>query len=380
MQDSNGTTHDPSPFLSLTEAATLLKCHHNTVRAWASQGKLEAVHMGEEKVPMYRRKDVEALKQPLVNAGLILRDDKHAFPVVGIGASAGGPDSLSKLLSTLPTDLGLAYVIVQHLQAEREPIFAELLRKKTGMPVFLIENGMRLDPDRIYVAPAAAHVAVINGTFTLRAAPEISRPIDAFFKALASEYQNNAIGIVLSGTGADGTDGLRAIRAEDGLTIVQDGSALEQGMPLSAQAADVVDLVVKPEEIGKVLADFVDQLYHGGHARIPSKYDNELRRILNYLYEQRGVDFSQYKEATIHRRIIRRMVLSKCSKLSDYSVLLQGMPSELDTLYKSSHMRASAFRRDRQYDAHDPGRAAGVSRSITNRRGERCHHPLGAHR
>ena len=103
------------PMLSLTEAAALLRCHHNTIRAWVRQGKLEAVPMGAEQVPMFRNRDVEALKKPLERAGVIIREDKHAFPVVGIGASAGGLDAVSRTLAHLPTDLGLAYVVVQHL-------------------------------------------------------------------------------------------------------------------------------------------------------------------------------------------------------------------------------------------------------------------------
>ncbi|HEY0978184.1 MAG TPA: PAS domain S-box protein [Flavobacteriales bacterium] len=334
------------PMLSLTEAAALLKCHHNTVRAWVRQGRLEAVPMGPEQVAMFRKEDVEALRKPLEQAGVIVRDDKHAFPVVGIGASAGGLDAIARVLLHLPTDLGLAYVIVQHLETDREAVLADLLRKKTTMPVFVIENGMRLDPDRVYVAPANTHAAVINGTFTLRVPHDATRPIDAFFTALATEYQNNAIGIVLSGTGSDGTDGLRAIRAEEGLTMTQDASALEQGMPRSAQDAEVVDLVVKPEQVGKELAELVKQLYAGGQARIPSKYENELRRILNFLHTERGIDFTQYKEATIHRRIIRRMVLSKCRKLSEYSALLHGLPSEVDTLCGDMLINVTSFFRD----------------------------------
>ena len=198
--------------LSLTEAAAFLRCHHNTVRAWVRQGKLVPVPMGPEKVAMFRKEELEALKAPLEHAGVIVRDDKQAFPVVGIGASAGGLDAISRTLAHLPTDLGLAYVVVQHLENEREVVLAELLRKRTSMPVAVVENGMRLSPDRVYVAPASAHVAIHNNTFTLHAPSEPSRPIDAFFIALANEYQNNAIGIVLSGTGNDGTEGLRAIK------------------------------------------------------------------------------------------------------------------------------------------------------------------------
>ncbi|MFZ1687073.1 MAG: PAS domain S-box protein [Flavobacteriales bacterium] len=336
--------------LSLTEVATMLRCHPNTVRSWVRRGKLIAVPMGEEQVNMFRKEDVVRLKKPLEEAGVIIKDDKQAFPVVGIGASAGGLDAMSRLLKHLPTDLGLAYVFITHQEKEQEKTLSDLLRKKTAMPVFVVENGMRLEPDRLYVNPSNMHTAVVNGTFTMQAprgrVDAAARPIDAFFRALANEYQNNAIGIVLSGGGMDGTEGLRAIKAEDGLTIVQDDSAQDPRMPQSAREADVVDLVRKPEDMGRELAELVKQLFPGGKARIPSKHENEMRRILQFVLEQRGVDFTEYKETTIHRRIIRRMVLSKCRKLSEYSALLRGVPTELDTLYSDLLINVTSFFRD----------------------------------
>ncbi len=336
--------------LTLPEAAATLRCHPNTVRAWVRQGKLIPVPMGEEQVNMFRKADVERLKKPLEQVGVIVKDDRHAFPVVGIGASAGGLDAISRLLQALPTDLGLAYVFVSHVEKDQEKTLADVLRKRTSMPVIVVENGMRLDPDRLYVNPSGMHASVVNGTFTLQVPRGTNglahRPIDSFFTALANEYQNNAIGIVLSGGGMDGTEGLRAIKAEDGLTIAQDASAQDQGMPQSAQEAEVVDLIRAPEDIARDLVDLVKELFPGGKARIPSKHENELRRILQYLLEQRGVDFSEYKEATIHRRIIRRMVLSKCRKLSDYAALLRGIPSEVDTLYNDLLINVTSFFRD----------------------------------
>lgn len=327
----------------------MLRCHPNTVRAWIRKGKLEPIFMGEEKVPMLPRKDVLRLRKPLETAGVLARDVHHAFPVVGIGASAGGTDAVTELLKGIPSDLGLGYVFVSHLEQGREGTLAELLRKRTAMPVLIAENGMRLQPDRFYVGPAGMHLAIVNGTFTLsrpRGKRSAVRPIDAFFTAIAEEYQNNAIGIVLSGTGSDGTEGLAAIRAQDGLTIVQDGSAREAGMPLSATDAGVVDLVQEPGAMGRTLVQLVKQLYPGGKARIPGKHENEMRRILRYVEEQRGVDFSQYKEKTIQRRIIRRMILSQCADLGAYSVHLRGTPSEVDVLCSDLLINVSAFFRD----------------------------------
>src|SRR5436190_3691083 len=222
LEDAHGA------MLTLTEAAAMLRCHPNTIRAWVRQGKLASVPMGVEKVGMFRKQDVEALRKPLEQAGVIVREDKHAFPVVGIGASAGGLEAVSRLLQHLPTDLGLAYVFISHMEPGQEGILADLLRKKTAMPVMVVENGMRLERDRLYIGPGAMHASIVDGTFVLqtpRGKGEAPRPIDASFTALANEYQNNAIGVVLSGTGMDGTDGLRSIREEDGLALAQDGSA-----------------------------------------------------------------------------------------------------------------------------------------------------------
>lgn len=327
----------------------MLRCHPNTVRAWIRKGKLTPILMGEEKVPMLPRKDVLRFRKPLETAGVLSRDVHHAFPVVGIGASAGGTDAVTALLKGIPTDLGLAYVFVSHLEKGRESTLAEVMRKRTAMPVLIAENGMRLQPDRFYVGPSGMHLAIVNGTFTLtkpRGKGSALRPIDAFFTAIAEEFQNNAIGIVLSGTGNDGTEGLAAIRAQDGLTIVQDGTAREGGMPQSASDAGVVDIVQEPGAMGRTLAQLVKQLYPGGKARIPGKHENEMRRILRYVEEQRGVDFSQYKEKTIQRRIIRRMILSQCKDLSAYSLHLRGTPSEVDVLCSDLLINVSAFFRD----------------------------------
>ena len=195
------------------------------------------------------------------------------------------------------------------------------------MPVIVIENGMRLDPDRVYVAGATSHVSITNGTFTLRTPQEGSWPIDAFLTALASEYQNNAIGIVLSGTGNDGTMGLGAIRAEVGVTIVQDASALEPSMPRSAQAADVVDMVLKPEDIVRNLP-IVKQLYPLAQ-RAFIQQENELRRILFLMTN--GALISRSTRG-YHPFASSAAGTEQMPQAFYYSALLHGMPSEVDTL------------------------------------------------
>ncbi|MBP6311780.1 MAG: PAS domain S-box protein [Flavobacteriales bacterium] len=336
--------------LTIPETASLLHVHPNTIRAWMRKGKLVAVKMGKEEVDMFHKADVQKLIKPLEKQGAIVKEDLQAFPVVGIGASAGGMDAMGKLLSKLPTDLGLAYIFVTHMEDDREEMVVELLQKKTALPVVISENGARLKPDQLYVAAAGMHVSVVNNSITLQRPGNLPqamiRPIDALFRGLANEYQNNAIGILLSGGGMDGTQGLRAIKAEDGLAIVQDGSALDPAMPRNAQEAGVVDLVLAPEAIGPQLTELVERLFPSGDTRLPAKHENELHRILRLMRELRGVDFTQYKETTIHRRIIRRMVLSKCTKLSDYLKLLREVPAEVDTLFTELLINVTSFFRD----------------------------------
>ena len=336
--------------LSLPEVAGLLRLHTNTIRAWVRQGKLIPIKMGKEQVDMFHKAEVDQLKESLQQHGIVVKDVHQAFPVVGIGASAGGLEAMGQLLSKLPTDLGLAYILVSHMEENGEHTIAELLQRKTSIPVQVAENGMLLHPDRLYVGPAGMQIAVVNNTITLqrcgKAPVATIRPIDALFRALANEYQNNAIGIILSGGGMDGTQGLRAIKAEDGLTIAQDASAQDQAMPQNAQEAGVVDLVLAPQAIGPQLADLVKRLFPNGDTRLPAKHENELRRILQLLFEERGVDFTQYKETTIHRRIIRRMVLSKCNKLSEYLKLLREVPNEVETLYSELLINVTSFFRD----------------------------------
>ena len=306
--------------------------------------------MGADSVSMYPAVEVEAVRNAQVKKGEVVRDDRSAFPVVGIGGSSGSLKAMYSLLAHLPTDLGLAYLFATHIEQGGGTDLMQLLQSRTAMPVHLIENGSRISPDRIHLCPPGFSVAVVSGTFTLRAQDSTivraQRPIDALFTALASEYQNNAIGIVLSGGGDDGTAGLRAIKSQDGFTICQDASAQDNTMPQSAHDAGAVDMVLKPEEIGPRLAEMVNRLYPTGQVQVPGKHENELRRIINYLLEERGVDFTQYKETTIHRRIIRRMVLSRSAQLADYMELLKSTPSEVETLFNDLLINVTAFFRD----------------------------------
>src|SRR5215475_12814165 len=182
----------------------------------------------------------------------------QTFPIVGVGASAGGLEAFRQLLGHLPNDTGMAFVFVQHLDPARESVLAELLSRATDMPVKEVEQGMRVEPNCVYVIPRNTKMAIANGA--LRLAPreetrEGRRPIDYFMGSLAEEKRNRAIGVILSGTASDGTLGLEAIKAAGGITFAQDEeTAKYDGMPHSAISAGCVDFVLPPERIAEELA------------------------------------------------------------------------------------------------------------------------------
>src|SRR5215471_13773965 len=201
-------------------------------------------------------------KTPLIQPVL-----PQTFRVVGIGASAGGLEAFRQLLEHLPTDTGMAFVFVQHLDPMRESILAELLSKATDMPVKEVKHGMRVEPNCVYVIPRNANMSLAQGALRLSPREETRgqhRPIDYFMRSLAEENGARAIGVILSGTASDGTLGLEAINAEGGITIAQDEkTAKYNGMPHSAISAGCVDFVLAPERIAEELAR-MSQHYHGG--------------------------------------------------------------------------------------------------------------------
>ena len=179
---------------------------------------------------------------------------KPIFPIAGIGASAGGLDAIKKLLGSLPQETGLAFVIVQHLATNQESMLPEILARSTQMPVNKIEDGMVIEPNQVYVIPAGKIITIVNGHLKLEPKGISLKPIDEFLCSLALERKTHAIGIILSGTGSDGTEGLKAIKAEGGITFAQDlKSAQYPDMPKSAIAAEAVDFVRSPEQIAEEL-------------------------------------------------------------------------------------------------------------------------------
>jgi len=279
-----------------------------------------------------------------------------AFPIVGVGASAGGLEAFTQLLAPIPSELGMAFVLIQHLDPTHPSRLAEALARKTRMPVHEIEGGMLIEPGHVYVIAPNIEVSLRQGAFVVH--PRGHRPgkpampIDAFFCALAAERHSRAIGVVLSGTASDGTEGLRAIKAEGGVTIVQDPETAKfSGMPESALASGVVDLSLPIPKLANELIRLAHHPYMvpSGPALVSAarpKHDEDLQGILSTLREAVGVDFSEYKESTLERRIARRMAVRKADTLHDYALLLQENRVEAQALFDDMLIHVTSFFRD----------------------------------
>ncbi len=332
------------------------------------------------------------------------------FPIVGIGASAGGLEAFTQLLKTLPHDTGMGFVLVQHLDPQHESALAQILSRATSLPVREITDNQPVQPNHIYVIPRDTNLSIERGVLKLGPrdkgrAPH--RPIDSFFESLSQDQRERAIGVVLSGTGSDGTLGLEAIKAEGGITFAQDESAKHDSMPRSAIASGAVDLVLSPADIAKELARIsahpfvagqpfelrseaeadrtdgsqgeVDRAQATAHedddtalpsggrpgegpqpragtktARAGAKgeeaaggaAEDGYKEILLLLRNHSGVDFSLYKSTTIQRRITRRLVLGRQRTLDDYIGFLKGNAKELDALYSDVLISVTSFFRN----------------------------------
>ncbi len=277
-----------------------------------------------------------------------------AHPVVGIGASAGGLEAFRLLLKSLPPDTGLAFVLVQHLDPGHESMLTSLLSKATQMPVAEVKEGMRAEPNHVYIIPPNSTLGILNGSLHLTARMKPGSrhmPIDHFLRSLAEDQGSGAIGVILSGVATDGTLGLKAIKAEGGITFAQDEkTAKYDGMPRSAIAAGCVDFVLSPEKIARELARIGRHPYlrvsPAEPVPLPAENDSDLRTLFLLLRSATGVDFSYYKYSTLERRIVRRMVLHKIARLSQYVRYLQENPGELRALYEDILIHVTAFFRE----------------------------------
>jgi len=277
------------------------------------------------------------------------------FPIVGVGASAGGLDAFTELLRALREDTGMAFVLVQHMDPTHESVLNKLLSRETAMSVTEVQEGTEVQPNHIYVIPPNTEMTIRDGILRLaarRAGPAGHMPIDTFFAALARDQKSLAMAVVLSGVGSDGTQGCRAIKAEGGITFAQEEkSAKFPGMPTSAVASGCVDFVLPVRQIASQLARTADPalltLAVSPPPLLPGEAENGyFNHILRLLRARNGVDFSYYKPNTLRRRIARRMILQKTQQLGDYVKYMEEHPAEAEALFEDILIHVTSFFRE----------------------------------
>ncbi len=289
------------------------------------------------------------------SAASIAPQRAYTFPVVGIGASAGGLEAFKELIGALRDRAGMAYVLVPHLDPGHESALTEILSSFTKIPIAEVKNGMTVERDHIYVIPPNKTMGLSAGRFTVaeRSVTQTPHlPIDHFFNALAGELGDQSIGIILSGTASDGTQGCIAIKVAGGVTFAQDEkSAKYFDMPWNAVQGGSVDFVLPPREIARELARLrrrpqttrITDEALDAELTVPS---SELDSLFALLYKSSAVDFRHYKQSTLHRRIRRRLTLRQFRKLKDYLRFIRQNPGELDALYRDLLIHVTEFFRD----------------------------------
>jgi two-component system, chemotaxis family, CheB/CheR fusion protein len=273
------------------------------------------------------------------------------FPVVGIGASAGGLEALEQFFSNVPPDIGMAFVVIQHLDPHHIGMLSEILQRSTEMKVTQAQDQMKVLSNHVYVIPPNKSMSILRGHLHLLEPVEIRGlrlPIDFFFKSLADDQNSNAIGVILSGMGSDGSLGIKAIKEKNGIVVVQDpASAVFDAMPRSAVNSVVADLQGSANELPGKLIDFIN--FNTNDAIKDDIYGtnkSNIEKIIILLRTHTGHDFSQYKKNTIYRRVERRMGVHKIDKIPNYVRFLQENPSEINILFKELLIGVTNFFRD----------------------------------
>jgi two-component system CheB/CheR fusion protein len=279
-----------------------------------------------------------------------------SFPIVGIGASAGGLAAFESFLTAMPptTDSGMAFVLVQHLAPDHRSILTELIKRYTRMQVYEVADGMEVKPSCAYIIPPNRDMALLRGKLQLLepTTPRgIRLPIDFFFRSLAADQRDRAVCIILSGTGSDGTLGLRAVKGEGGMAMAQTPETTEfDSMPRTAIATGLVDYILPPEKMPEQLIAYVDQIFgkktKPSAAPQPQKAQDTLAKICVLLRAKTGHDFSQYKENTLNRRIERRMALHQIERPADYLRFMQQEANEAHALFRDLLIGVTSFFRD----------------------------------
>jgi two-component system CheB/CheR fusion protein len=279
------------------------------------------------------------------------RQRVNGFPIVGVGASAGGLEAFTELLKNVRPNLGIAFVLVPHLDPTHASAMPDLLSKATSMPVLQVEHGMRVEPNHVYIIPPGREMTVKKGILRLEPRRGQAMPIDIFLRSLAEDQGHNAIGVILSGTASDGTLGMSALKGGGGITFAQDSkSARYDGMPSSAIASGAVDFVLPPAGIASELEKIREHPYiindHDDKAEAESRGSGELSQVFRILKQVSKVDFSDYKPATVRRRVLRRMALKTIKTLGEYVHYLRENPREAESLYQDILINVTSFFRN----------------------------------
>ncbi|MGD0352686.1 MAG: chemotaxis protein CheB [Dehalococcoidia bacterium] len=292
---------------------------------------------------------------PVRKATPLSQKGKTDFPIVGIGASAGGLEALQELFTNMPSDTGMGFVVVSHLDPSHVSILPELLQKCTDMPVYQTKDGMGVKPNNIYVIPPNKNMGILHGNLILLEIPEphgLRLPINFFLRALAQDRGRAAIGIILSGSGTDGTLGLREIRGETGLAIVQEpSSAKYDGMPRQAIDSGLADFVLRPSEMPArlfSLAGYSKKEFIEERPTATVTLPDYLAKVFLLLRQYTKHDFSQYKPATLNRRIERRMTINQIDNIARYVSFLEQHPAEAQALFSDLLISVTQSFRDKE--------------------------------
>jgi len=275
--------------------------------------------------------------------------------IVGIGASAGGLEALEAFFKSMPENSGIAFVVVVHLDPHHTSILPAILQRSTTMKVVSITDDLTVQANTIYIIPPNRNLSIVDGNLHLLTFPEPrtgNLPIDVFFSSLAQDQGDNAVAIILSGTGSDGSQGLKEIKAENGLVIAQDeSSAKYDGMPRNAIATEMVDFILSPEMIPEKLIQYSQQskrseLITGEGEGETNKLHHTLKKIILLIHNKTNHDFSLYKKNTLFRRIARRIYIHQLKNIEDYLHFLQQNEDEITTLFKELLIGVTSFFRD----------------------------------
>jgi two-component system CheB/CheR fusion protein len=305
---------------------------------------------GDDEHAFQSREEAEAEKSPPSQKSL-----QDLFPVVALGASAGGLEAFERFFRHVPTNPGMAFIVIQHLDPSHTSMLAELIARYTDMKVHQVTDGMQIAPNHIYVIPPNRDLSIVGSVLQLfpPSAPRGFRlPIDAFFRALAIDQGKYAIGVILSGTGSDGSSGLRTIKEYEGMVIAQTpDSAKYTGMPHSAITTNAVDFILPPEAMPRAILDYYQkaiQPVETGQQSVEEQSPEILREIFALLRGQAGHDFSQYKLNTVGRRIERRMIVNHFDNLRAYIDYLRRNRVEIEQLFKELLIGVTNFFRDKE--------------------------------